>query len=188
MKVTLCGDPGSGKSVIGKAISEKLELKQYSGGYLMRNVAIKRGITLSELMEQNKKDPSADYEVDKEIIALGKNENNFIMDSRTAFHFIPDAIKIFLKTDPKKAAERIWRDIQENKRSTEKQFKSLEEVYQSIIARQSSESERYKKYYNINHLDMNNYDIVIDATNMTVQEEVDAVLTAIDKLTNKKAL
>lgn len=188
MKVTLCGDPGSGKSVIGKAISEKLGLKQYSGGSLMRNVAIKRGITLAELMEQNKQDPSADHEVDEEIIALGKNEDNFILDSRTAFHFIPDAIKIFLKTDPKKAAERIWKDIQNNKRATEKHFKSMEEVRLSIIARQKSESERYKKYYNIDHLDMKNYDIVIDATNMAEKDEIEAVLNAIKEISNKKAL
>lgn len=185
MKLTISGDPGSGKSVIGKAISEKLGLKQYSAGGFMRQIAEERGITLAQLLKIAENDFSIDSEVDEKVKLLSSQEDNFILDSRIAFHFIPEAIKLFLKTDPKKAAERIWRDINNNKRNTEKHFKSEQEVYQSVIDRQESEKERYQKYYQINHLDMDNYDIVIDATNMTIREEVEAVLTAIEQLNNK---
>jgi len=188
MIITLSGDPGSGKSVVGKGIAEKLNLKQYSAGGFMRQIAEERGISLQELLKIAEKDFSIDDEVDKKVVGLSKKEDNFILDSRIAFHFVPKAIKIFLKTDTKKAAERIWRDIQNNKRNAEKHFKSLEEVRQSVIERQKSESQRYDRYYKINHLDMKNYDIVIDATNMTIWEEIDAVLKAIEEIKNKKAL
>jgi cytidylate kinase len=176
MIITLSGDPGSGKSAVGKAIAEKLGLKQYSGGKLMREIAEKRNISLAELLKMAEKDFSIDKEVDDKITNLGKKEDNFILDSRTAFHFIPKSIKIFLKTDAKKAAGRIWKDIKDGKRPSEKQFKSLEEVRQSILKRQKSESERYIKYYKVNHLDMKNYDFVLDATNLTLEEEIQEVL------------
>jgi cytidylate kinase len=179
MIITLGGDPGSGKSVIGKAISDKLNLKQYSAGGFMRQIAEERGMPLEKLLKIAESDFSIDTEVDDMVKELAKKEDNFLLDSRIAFHFIPKAIKVFLKTDTKKAAERIWRDIQNKKRQTEAHFKSLEEVHQSVIARQESEKARYKKYYNLNHLDMSNYDIVIDATNMSVQEEIDSLLKAI---------
>ena len=52
-------------------------------------------------------------------------------------------------------------------------------------------NERYKKYYGIDIYDLSNYDVVIDSTGMTVQEEIDAVLDYVKKniwgvLKNKK--
>lgn len=182
MIVTISGDPGSGKSAVGRAIAEKLGLKQYSGGKLMREIAEKRNISLAELLKIAETDFSIDKDVDNKITALGKEDDNFILDSRTAFHFIPKSVKIFLRTDAKKAAERIWKDIQEGKRKTERQFKSLKEVYRSIIKRQESESGRYKKYYNVDHLDMSNYDFVLDATNLSLDEEIQKVLDYIKKI------
>jgi cytidylate kinase len=181
MIITIAGDPGSGKSVVGKAIAEKFGLKRYSAGDFQRQIAIRRGVSLEELQEIAKTDPTVDQETDEYNKKIGDTEKNFIIDGRIAFHFIPHSIKIFLRTNTHKAAERIWRDIQNNKRETEKGFKSFDEVYASIVFRQNSECERYQKYYGVNQLDMKNYDIVIDATNLTVQQEIDAVVEAIKK-------
>ena len=62
----------------------------------MREIAAKRGITLLELSKLAETDRSIDKELDNYQIQLGKDEDNFIIDARLGWHFIPDSIKIFL--------------------------------------------------------------------------------------------
>jgi cytidylate kinase len=182
MIITIAGDPGSGKSTVAKAVAKALGMKHFSAGDFMRQMAEERGISLMELTRQSEKDKEIDIEIDKRTQELAKKENNFVIDSRIGFHFIPDSIKIFLKTDPKKAAERTWKDIQSGKRAQEKQYKSQDEVMKAIIERQQIEKRRYLKHYNVDMLDMSNYEFILDATDMSLQEEIDAVLEYIKKV------
>ncbi|MEI6731618.1 MAG: nucleoside monophosphate kinase [archaeon] len=172
MIVTIAGDPGAGKSTIAKAIAEKYGLKRYSAGDLMRQIAQEKGISLMELMNLAEKDASIDRAVDKKTIMLGKKEDNFILDSRIGFHFIPESIKVFVKVDPDKSAERVLADICKGGRTGEKENKTLQQVKKSLIARQKSESLRYKKYYGINNLAVTNYDLIIDTSDLSMDEEI----------------
>jgi predicted cytidylate kinase len=175
MIITISGTPGSGKSTVAKAIARELNLKHYSAGDFMREIAESRGISLMDLTKLAGKDPSIDVEIENRTKHLALKDN-FVIDARIAFHFIPKAIKIFLKTDPKVAALRIWKDIASQKRHTEQQFKSEKEVYDGIIERRRIEIERYKKWYNIDFSDLNNYDFVLDTTNLTIEDSIQKVL------------
>ncbi len=175
MIITISGTPGSGKSTVGKAIAKELGLKHCSAGDFMREMAEAKGISLMELTKQAAKDTSIDKEIDERTKHLALKDN-FVIDSRLAFHFIPKAIKIFLKADPKVAAKRTWKDIVEMKRHTEQQLKSEKEVFDAILSRQKEEIGRFKKYYGIDFLDSKNYDFVLDTTNLTLEQSIQKVL------------
>ena len=181
MKLTISGLPGSGKSTVGKALAAKLRLKHVSAGDFQRQMAKKRGISLLELAKIAEKDRSVDEETDKMVIEFGKTQNNFVMDSRLAWHFIPDSIKIFLTVSLDEGAKRIFNDF----RPEEKENATIEKVNENIETREKSEQLRYKQYYNIDYADSKNYDIVVDTTKLT-PEEVVGIIAAFAKKQKKK--
>ena len=101
--ITLTGFPGSGKSSTADAVAEELHYTRFSSGDFMRAMAIKRGVTLDELQQIAKSDPTIDQEIDQAVRDKG-DEENLVIDSRTAFHWIPESFKVFLKIDPHIAA------------------------------------------------------------------------------------
>ena len=105
MIITISGKPGSGKSTIAKELAKKLKLKHFSIGDFMREMAKDKNISLLELSELSEEDKSIDKELDNKQIQLGKREDNFIIDSRLGFHFIPNSVKIFLEVEIKESAK-----------------------------------------------------------------------------------
>jgi len=180
MIVTITGTAGSGKSTVAKAVAKEFSLKHFSAGDFMRDMAESRGISLLELGRLAEKNPSIDKEIDERTKHLALKDN-FVIDSRLAFHFIPKSIKIFLKVDPKIAAKRIWGDIVKQKRHAEGSFKSEKEVLDGINKRLQNEIERYRKYYKINYLDEKNYDFVLDNTKLNIEQTVQKVLEFVRK-------
>ena len=104
---------------------------------------------------------------------LGETEDNFIIDGRLAFHFIPQAVKIFLRVESSEAARRIFRDAT---RSSVETHIDLAEAAHNIEVRRESENTRYMQYYGIAIYDMSLYDIVIDTTNKSPEEVFDTVV------------
>ncbi len=166
MKITISGMAGAGKSTVAKIVAKQLNLKHYSAGDLMRRLAKEKNMTLLELSKEAETNPEIDKKLDEKTIQLGKKEDDFIIDSRLAFHFIPDSVKVFLQVDIKEAARRIFKDM----RILEKENLSLEETERNIVKRENYEKRRYQEYYNLNPYYTKNYDIVIDTTNISAQE------------------
>ncbi len=172
MKITISGKAGSGKSTIAKLLSNKLSLRHYSIGDLMRAMAIEKGMTLLELNKLAEKDKSIDLELDNKLKELGKTKDNFVVDGRLTAFFIPNAdVKVFLETDDKVRAGRILKD----KRQQEK-TKSLKETIISIKKREESEKKRYQKYYGVNYLDNKLYNFIIDTTKLAPERVVEKII------------
>lgn len=177
MIITIAGELGSGKSVVADDAAKKYGLKRYSAGDLMREMAKEKGISLLELNKLAEKDPSIDKEIDAKTKELSEKEDNFVIDSRIAFYFIPDSIKIYMKVAPEEAARRII----QRKQTGEEGETELKEAKKHVLERRKSEKERYQKYYGIDVTDESQYDIVFDTTHTKHQEGIDAILDLVDK-------
>ena len=177
MIITISGNAGSGKTTIANIISKKLSLKSYYIGGLRRDIARDKGMTLEEYNKLGETDPSTDNDVDDYQKKLGETEDNFIIQGRTSFHFIPNSIKLFIHVDIDEGAKRIWGDIQKDpEKRNEGDLKSLEDVKTSMKNRLESDKKRYHKYYGIDAYDESNYDLVVDTTNLTSDQAVEQVL------------
>lgn len=177
MIITLSGKPGSGKSTVGKLIAKKLNLKHYSIGDIQRKYANEKGMTIEELGRLESKDSKIDKEIDAYQTRLSEKEDNFIIDGRLSFYFIPKSIKIFLECSDNEGAKRIFSDTKTNKRdSSEKKTKSLEESKKIMIEREETNRKRFLEYYKVNFLDLKNYDLVVDTTKTHIEGVAEKIL------------
>ncbi len=178
MIITLSGNIASGKSTIGDVLAKKLGFKRYSTGTLMRQIAIERGISLQELGEIAEKNIEIDRTVDQRTIELSKKEDNFVIDSRLAWHFIPGCVKIYLHAGKKEQIRRIRLDLSKNRRNEEaiKDEKGDKDILKSIKNREDSEKERYLKYYCIDYHQKKHYDFWLNTDGCTVEECADQII------------
>ncbi len=177
MKITISGTPGSGKSTVAKKLAEKLGLRHFSAGDFQRDLAKEKGVTPLELAKMAEADPEIDKKTDSWAEAVGEADDNFVMDSRLAFNFIPDSVKIFLDVSEDDAARRIYHDM----RPEEKENTTQGATYESIKKREESEKKRYQQYYGIDYTNPDNYDLVIDTTEVPVAEVVKKILKFINE-------
>ncbi|HSU72679.1 MAG TPA: cytidylate kinase family protein [Candidatus Binatia bacterium] len=181
MIVTIGGDAGSGKSTVAQLLAKKLKFKYYSVGNFMRQMAAARGLTIEQYLEATKDSVEADKEADAYQQKLGKSEDNFVLESRLGWKFVPKSLKVFLTVDENVAAERILRDHKAGKRPSEQKITTLKEALSEIRARRKNNVARYKKFYNVNHLDKTHYDVVIDTTDKTIEQVADEILAKVKK-------
>lgn len=181
MIITLNGYPGSGKSTVGKLLAEKLSIKRYAMGDLRREAATERGMTLEEWNKLGETSPETDLYIEEKVKKLGQEEDNFLLDSRTAFHYIPNSIKIFLDVKPEEGARRILDDIQAGDRNEQKQYASIEETIEANAERTESDNKRYEKYYGFRWDNLNDYDYVIDTTSAPAEQITDEIIQKINQ-------
>lgn len=176
MIITISGVPGSGKSTAAKSIAKKLKLKHYSTGGYYREMAEKRGLSVLALARLAEKDCSIDRELDEWQTKLGKDEDNFIIDARLGFHFIPHSVKIYLDADETTRAKRIFNDkVRKEKNIT------LDETLKKMRMRERSEKERFIKYYKINPNDKKHYNLVLDTTGLSKLKVLDKITSFLKK-------
>ena len=176
MIITLSGEAGSGKSTCAKGIAQTFQIKHYSSGDLMRQMASERNLSLAELSALAEKDPSIDRELDERQIRLGKTEDQFIIDGRLSAHFIPHALKIFITATLEERGKRIF-----SARRAEESFDSLEKTLEAIRQRKESEIKRYMAWYDFNPYDPKEYDIVYDTTGKAIPEMIHELKNLVEK-------
>lgn len=177
MIITLSGLAGAGKSTLKDLLSKELGLKKYSVGDLRGKMAEERGMSIDEFNALGMTEDFTDKEADAFQEKLGKTEDNFVIDGRLSWHFIPHSIKIFLEVNPEVAAKRVFEDRKENpKRADEPVYTSPEETQKVLTERLESDRERYKKWYGIDFLERNHYDLVIDTSNLKPEETLQKVV------------
>ncbi len=180
MIITISGVPGSGKTSVAKIIAKRLGMNFYSMGGLRGKMALERGITIDELNKIGETDKTTDASVDDYQRELGIKEDNFVIEGRLSWHFIPHSVKIFLSCDPKEAARRIFSARQKSSegRGDEPLYASAEDAEKEIKKRTASDVLRYEKYYGVDYRDPSHYDMAIDTTAMTGPEETAETILA----------
>ncbi len=176
MIISLSGAPGSGKSTIAQMLADKFNWPRYYMGGLRREAAKKRGMTLTEYNKLGETDPSTDQEVDYYQRDLGNSDDNFVIEGRTSWYFIPHSLKIYLDVEPEEGAKRIFANLQrKNNRNEDINLNSWQDVLESNERRQKSDSLRCFKYYGIKIYDTKNYDFYLDTTNLGPDQVFQAV-------------
>lgn len=160
--ITIAGKLGSGKSSTAKRIAKALGYSHFSSGDFLRKVAERRGMTITELIFAAEENPQIDYDIDQ-VLQDKSNEDHLVIDSRLAFHWIPDSYKVYLDIQPDIAAQRMFNDLDKNeKRKKSEHTFSVAEMKKNMIERHESDARRYQKLYGINHTDHNHFDLVIN--------------------------
>lgn len=184
MIISICGDPGSGKTSVTKILSERLGMPWYSMGDLRGKIARDRGITIDELNRIGETDKSTDTAVDDLQKRMGEEEDGFVIEGRLSWHFIPKSFKVFLHCEPAEAARRIFlqQRNREGGREDERRYASEADVMEEMRKRVESDARRYEKHYGVRLGDMSNFDLVLDTTGHASPEETaEQILKAVGK-------
>ena len=171
MNITITGNLGSGKSSICGEL-EKSGFEIVRTGTLFREIAKDRGLSVIELNELAKSDPSIDKMLDERSTKLGVEKDFTVFDSRMAWHFIPNSFKIFVLTKVSESAKRIFTD---KSRSAE-QYENLKTAEDGVLLRSKLEKERFLNLYQVNYYDQHNYNLVIDSTYASPSEVTAEIL------------
>ncbi len=174
-KLAITGDIGSGKSVVGRQICESTGWPFYSTGMLQRQIAERHGMTTLELNQYSETHPEIDEEIDNASRELGRKEESLVIDSRIAWHFIPHAFKVYLRVEPRIAAQRILGDGER----TSEGYADVETAVRDIRERRASEVRRFRDLYEIDLQDDANYDLIVDTSHTPPEEVAQKVLDAL---------
>jgi len=188
MIISFSGAIGSGKSTIAERLSKELGWPRYYMGGLRREAAKKRGLTLAEYNKLGETDAQTDFEVDEYQKKLGETDDNFIIEGRTSWHFIPNSLKIYLDVEENEGIKRVFGHLQQkNERNEDKGLQSFEAVQESAKKRFYSDQLRYQKYYGIDVNDKKHFDFCLDTTDLDQEQAYQAVYEYVkSRLDNKK--
>lgn len=174
--ITISGVIGSGKSTVAKMLAQKLDWQYYSTGMAQRKIAEEMGITTTELNALAVKDKSIDERIDAVFKNPSWGNNDCVVDSRLAFHFVPKSFKVCLTVLDSIAGKRIFHDTS---RSGEKKYRSIKEATEAAQKRHELEVKHFKKNYKLDIDNKDNFDLVIDTTYLSPEQVCQAILAAI---------
>lgn len=174
--ITINGWLGSGKSSTAKKIAKELEYKHFSSGDFFRQVGKDLGITVTELNIRAETDPQIDVMTDQKLRDM-RDADSVVIDSRTAYHWIPDSFKVYLTLPREVARNRVLKSLKEDalRKDTEKGG-TEEEVFNNMVKRFESEQKRYWDLYKIENTNMENYHLVIDTDKNNLEQVVEKTI------------
>lgn len=174
--ITICGGLGSGKSSTAKMVAKLLNYQHFSSGDFFRQVGIELGLSVNEINKKAETDPDIDFRTDEKLRQL-RDKEKIVVDSRTAFHWIPESFKVYLDLPPEIAKQRIVNSLKENTiRAQSEQIKTPEEAFEKMKERLESEQKRYWDLYKIDNSKKDQFDLVIDTNKNNLNEVVNIIL------------
>jgi CMP/dCMP kinase len=174
--ITIAGQPGSGKSTAARGVASELGYQHFSSGDLFRALGRERGVDVLQANLSAEQNAEIDHLVDGRLREIGANENELVVDSRTAWHWMPDSFKVFLDLDLTTGASRILKNISKDRIESEHIPEDPQNYAKVLRKRLESESRRYKSLYDIDPYIMANYDLVIDTSKTEPQDVVRHIL------------
>jgi predicted cytidylate kinase len=171
--VVLNGDLGSGKTTVSTLLAQRLGIRRISIGDLYRRMAAQRGMTALQLNLHAELDDKIDHYIDQLQGDVAASGEQLIVDSRLAWHFFTDGLKVHMIADPTVAAQRVLARPADNVES----YTSVEEARTRLASRSESERMRFLTRYGVDKTRLRNYDLVCDSTNATPEQIVERIVT-----------
>lgn len=176
--ITLAGRPGSGKSSTSRALATQLGYEHFSSGDLFRAIGKERGSDVHQANLVAEKDSNIDTIVDNRLREIGETQENVVIDSRLAWHWIPTSFKVYLNLDLHTAAKRII-EHGDPARLEHEHIPNDPKAYATALqSRLDSEARRYKALYNADPYDPANYDLVVDTSKKDFETVVQEIITS----------
>ena len=174
--ITIAGKPGSGKSTTSKGIAAELGFKHFSSGDLFRAIGKERGIDVFQTNIAAENEKEIDYMVDEKLRTIYEEENELVIDSRMAWHWMPHSFKVYLDLDLEIAAKRILTNYDPKRLEYESIPEKPSEYAEVLQARLDSEIKRYMRLYDANPYDTSNYNLVVDTARNNPEEAIKHVI------------
>ena len=150
VRVAISGKSGCGNTTVSTLLAEKLGVKLIN--YTFRQLAAEKGLTLAQVIENAKTDDSYDIFVDNHQVELAKAEP-CVLGSRLAIWMLKEAdLKVYLFASDETRANRILN----------REGGDLQKIKDFTAMRDSEDTRRYKKIYNIDNNDYYNPEQIVD--------------------------
>jgi predicted cytidylate kinase len=169
--IVVNGDLGSGKTTVTVKLAERLGIRRISVGDLYREMARRRGMTALQLNLHAELDDEVDGYVDRLQSEIAASGEQLVVDSRLAWFYFTEALKVHLITEPTVAATRVLA----RPSSEVESYVSVPEARQRLRERSESERARFLVRYGADKCRLRNYDLVCDTSRATPDEIVDQV-------------
>lgn len=169
LRVAISGKSGCGNTTVSTLLSEKLGITLIN--YTFRQLAQEKGLTLAQVIENAKTDDSYDEYVDSHQVELARKES-CVLGSRLAIWMLKEAdLKVYLYASDRTRAERVFN----------REGGDLEEIKRFTAMRDSEDSRRYLKLYDIDNNKYDFADLIIDTANFNPQQIVDLIINELKK-------
>lgn len=166
-KITIFGLAGTGTTTVGKLLAEKLGYPFMSSGKLFREKAASLGLSLYDFEALCNTDASYDRALDDQLVVYGNTHQDFVLESRLAWHFIPDSFKVKIVCDFNTRIARIARRDNE----------SIEEKKKKTLFREAAGPARYREFYGITDFAPDTaFDLLLDSTHRRPDALVEDIL------------
>lgn len=174
--IVINGDLGSGKTTVSVSLADRLGIRRISIGDLFRELASRRGVSALEINLHAQLDDTIDDYIDQLQRDIAASGERLVVDSRLAWYFFTDALKVHLITEPTVAATRVLG------RPTEvENYATVEEARSHLASRSESERFRFLTRYGADKLRLRNYDLICDTTRATPADIVEQMVECAQK-------
>ena len=179
IRITLNGSLGSGKSTVGRRLADRLGIEFISTGMIFREIGKAANLDALETNLAAEKNTAIDFQVDGYIRELAASDRSFAIDSRMAWHWVPDSLDVFLHVSPATAARRILADRSRDSES----YADQAEAEAKIGKRRDSELHRYASLYQVDIESRANYHLFIATDEASIDDIVEVIVSRHDNQT-----
>ena len=169
LRVAISGKSGCGNTTVSTLLANTLKIKLIN--YTFRQLAAEKGMTLAQVIENAKTDDSYEQYVDNHQVELAQAEN-CVLGSRLAIWMLKEAdFKVYLYASDEVRANRVYT----------REGGDLEEIKKFTAMRDSEDSRRYKKLYNIDNNEYDFVDLFVDTSKYNPDQIVGLILEELKK-------
>ena len=184
-KTVICisGMAGTGKSTLSKKLAEKYQLRYFSGGDVLKELAKQEGYDVSvqgwwespeglKFLNERINDPKFDKEVDDRLLEHAQ-QGNVLLDSWTMPWLLKEGFKIWLEASFEKRAARVA--IRDNM--------TVAESLGVLKEKEARTKAIYKALYGFGlGEDFKPFDFILDTDNLSANEVFEVLCKVIDNV------